>query len=155
MQPRKLSEKAFELAKAWEGLSLKAYQDSKGVWTIGYGWTRGVYPGQVWTAAQAEANLRSELQGYADKIAVYLRPDTTDDELAAFAVFAWNVGTAGAAGSQAVKAHNARNPAGVLASLLSWTTVTINGKRVKNYPGLVRRRRGEWTLYSTGRVIHP
>lgn len=155
MKLRKVPEKAKQLAKAWEGLRLYAYQDSVGKWTIGYGWTEGVKPGDVWTKEKAEANLDAELQRYADAITPSLRDDTTDDEYAAFIVFAWNVGIAGAKGSVAFKAHNARNPSGVLASLLSWTTVTINGKRVKNYPGLVRRRQGEWTLYSTGKVVNP
>ncbi len=147
--------KAKQLAKAWEGLRLRAYQDDAGVWTIGYGWTVGVKPGMVWTLEQAEANLDKELQNYADAVRPHLRPDTTEDEFAAFIVFAWNVGIRGAIGSVALKAHNARNPDGVLASLLSWTSVTIKGVRVKNYPGLVRRRRGEWELYKNGRVVCP
>lgn len=32
----------MNLIKSFEGLRLQAYQDSVGVWTIGYGTTRGV-----------------------------------------------------------------------------------------------------------------
>ncbi len=41
-----------------EGCRLKAYLDSRGVWTIGYGHTgREVHPGLEWTQAQADAQL--------------------------------------------------------------------------------------------------
>ena len=35
----KISEKGLELIKKFEGCRLQAYQDSVGVWTIGYGTT--------------------------------------------------------------------------------------------------------------------
>ena len=35
----KISQKGLELIKRFEGCRLKAYQDSVGVWTIGYGTT--------------------------------------------------------------------------------------------------------------------
>lgn len=39
----------LELIKRWEGLRLEAYQDTGGIWTIGYGHTSDanlkVYPG--------------------------------------------------------------------------------------------------------------
>lgn len=43
-----------------EGLVLKAYQDTVGVWTIGYGHAH-VQPGTVWTQEQAEAALRQDV----------------------------------------------------------------------------------------------
>tara|TARA_R110000782_G_scaffold2454_3_gene9582 strand:- start:2520 stop:2648 length:129 start_codon:yes stop_codon:yes gene_type:complete len=36
------SEEGIELIKNFEGCELKAYQDSVGVWTIGYGHTKEV-----------------------------------------------------------------------------------------------------------------
>ncbi|MTK63036.1 MAG: glycoside hydrolase family protein [Methanobacterium sp.] len=44
--------------KLCEGLRLRAYQDQKGVWTIGYGCTGpGIGPGVVWTKERAEAEF--------------------------------------------------------------------------------------------------
>lgn len=37
-----ISKDGIELIKRFEGLRLKAYPDSVGVWTIGYGWTQPV-----------------------------------------------------------------------------------------------------------------
>ena len=38
----KISEEGVALLKKFEGCELEAYQDSVGVWTIGYGHTKGV-----------------------------------------------------------------------------------------------------------------
>lgn len=43
-----------------EGLRLHAYQDTVGVWTVGYGHA-GVAPGTVWTCEQAVDALRADL----------------------------------------------------------------------------------------------
>lgn len=45
------------LIKPWEGLRLKSYRDSVGVWTICYGETRGVHAGMVTTVADCEQRL--------------------------------------------------------------------------------------------------
>lgn len=37
----------LKLIESFEGLRLTAYQDSVGVWTIGYGHTKGVKKGQT------------------------------------------------------------------------------------------------------------
>ena len=39
------SQRGLSLIKSFEGLRLKSYQDSVGVWTIGYGATRSIGPG--------------------------------------------------------------------------------------------------------------
>ena len=53
----KLGDKGTELLKHFEGCELSAYQDSVGVWTIGYGHTKGVVPGMTITQGQAEQML--------------------------------------------------------------------------------------------------
>lgn len=55
-----ISETGIALIKKFEGCRLKSYQDSVGVWTIGYGHTSGVKSGQVITQAQADAYLKSD-----------------------------------------------------------------------------------------------
>ena len=37
-----ISQEGIALIKKFEGCELKAYQDSVGVWTIGFGHTKGV-----------------------------------------------------------------------------------------------------------------
>ena len=62
-----------EQLKKDEGLRLKAYKDTVGVWTIGYGHTGPeVVPGLVWTEAQAEAALVDDVLEYNIKLAAAL-----------------------------------------------------------------------------------
>jgi lysozyme len=42
----------LQLIESFEGLRLTSYQDSVGVWTIGYGHTKGVKQGQTITQQQ-------------------------------------------------------------------------------------------------------
>ena len=56
----RLSQNGVNFIKSHEALRLKAYQDSKGVWTIGWGHTKGVKPGDVITRAQAEQFIRDD-----------------------------------------------------------------------------------------------
>jgi len=50
----KLSDAGLELSKRFEGVRLSAYQDSAGVWTIGYGHTGTARSGQTITQSEAE-----------------------------------------------------------------------------------------------------
>ena len=47
--------------KKFEACALNAYQDAKGVWTIGYGHTAGVKKGDKITLYQAEQFLKEDL----------------------------------------------------------------------------------------------
>ena len=47
--------------KKFEACALNAYQDAKGVWTIGYGHTEGVKKGDKITYYQAEQFLKEDL----------------------------------------------------------------------------------------------
>ena len=64
------SDACVQLIKKFEGLRLTAYQDSVGIWTIGYGTTRingrGVQPGETCTKEQAEQYLKDDLNKVAE-----------------------------------------------------------------------------------------
>lgn len=78
-----------------EGLRLKAYKCSSGVWTIGYGHTRGVKQGMTTTKAQAEKWLEQDLAAFQkqveDKVEVALKPKQLDS----LTSFAYNIGLGG------------------------------------------------------------
>lgn len=63
------------LVMFFEGISLKAYQDGAGVWTICYGHTAGVRPGDVATRAQCVAWLREDLQISIAAVDKHLKAD--------------------------------------------------------------------------------
>jgi lysozyme len=69
MSRRELTERlAVELIRQFEGVSLTAYQDSGGVWTIGWGHTTGVKPGTTITLEQAEGLLKKDLTPLLDLV---------------------------------------------------------------------------------------
>ena len=57
----KASQTLIDHIKRTEACALEAYQDSAGVWTIGYGHTAGVKRGDCCTRYQAEQWLREDL----------------------------------------------------------------------------------------------
>ena len=58
----KTGTKGIQLIKCYEGLRLHAYQCQAGVWTIGYGHTKGVKKGDMITELKAETLLVIDLQ---------------------------------------------------------------------------------------------
>jgi lysozyme len=90
---RPINKAGLELIKHYEGCSLEAYQDTGGVWTIGYGHT-GVTArnGMNITQKKAEKLLREDL-AWAEKAVIrFLRVGVNDNEYAALVSFVFNVG---------------------------------------------------------------
>ena len=55
------SEICINAIKGFEGCELESYQDSVGIWTIGWGHTKEVSPNQSISLTQAEEYLKSDL----------------------------------------------------------------------------------------------
>lgn len=55
------TELSARLIRVFEGCRLAAYQDTGGIWTIGFGHTKGVKSGDVITFDQAENFLEEDL----------------------------------------------------------------------------------------------
>ena len=94
----KLSQKGVDFIKSHEALRLKAYQDSKGVWTIGWGHTKGVKPGDVITRAQAEQFIRDDFAWVertlnADLATGRDKPLVTQNEFDALCSLVFNIGS--------------------------------------------------------------
>lgn len=71
---------------------MKSYKDSVGVWTIGYGHTKGVKPGQIITEKQAESLLRGDLLD-SEKYVNGLGCSFSQGQFDALVDFAYNLGT--------------------------------------------------------------
>lgn len=94
----KLSQKGVDFIKSHEALRLKAYQDSKGVWTIGWGHTKGVRPGDRISREQAENFLRDDLAWVerilnADLVSGRDNPIVTQNEYDALCSLVFNIGS--------------------------------------------------------------
>lgn len=77
--------------KKFEACVLTAYQDAKGVWTIGYGHTAGVKKGDKITLYQAEQFLKDDLQKFEAE-ANKCRRITTQGRYDAILDFIYNCG---------------------------------------------------------------
>ena len=138
-------DKAKELTKISEGLKLAAYQDTGGVWTIGYGWTHGVHQGMTCTKAQAEAWLDQHYSQVIEQIHEVVKVELNDNQLGALCDFVYNLGIGQLKSSTLLKLLNAGDYDGALSQFDRW--VYDNGQRL---PGLVTRRRREKELWVTG-----
>lgn len=137
---------AIELAKRWEGLRLNAYLCPAQVWTIGYGHTSGVKPGDKIDKATAEELLRADLrQALGDTLA--LCPGLSDEpsgRLAAIVDFTYNLGSGRLKASTLRRRLNAGEYEAVPSELRKW--VWGGGKKL---PGLVARREAEVQLWTS------
>lgn len=139
---RTIADVGLQLLIEFEGFSSHAYQCPAGVWTIGYGFTRGVQPGDVMTRAEADARLRDEVAEFAEGVARLLTREANDHEFAAMVVLAFNIGLAGFARSTVLRAHNAGNAEAAARAFALWNKA--GGKVLR---GLTRRRAAEAALY--------
>ncbi len=86
---------AADFVKSHEGCRLTAYQDSVGIWTIGYGHTgREVHEGLVWTQEQADAALDEDLSEAAKDVTRLKTRLLSDEQMAALISFVFNLGVA-------------------------------------------------------------
>ena len=138
----KINAKGLHLLKSFEGLRLTAYLDAVGVWTIGYGTTRGVKQGMKITEAQAEKLMRRDLVTFEAAVKKYVKVPLTSDQFSALVSFSYNVGVGAMSKSTLVRMLNQKNVRGAADQFLRWDK---GGGRV--LPGLTRRRKAERALF--------
>ncbi len=91
---RTMNDTGLALIKTFESLRLAAYQDSVGVWTIGYGHTLGVHADMTMTLAGANQALADDLHGMETAVdAAIGTTATSDNQFAAMVSLCFNIGT--------------------------------------------------------------
>lgn len=138
-----INEEGIDLLKKSEGFRNTAYQDVGGIWTIGYGFIKGVKEGDRITKPQAEKRLKTEVSEFADGVLNLCVVEPNENQLAALVVFAYNIGLEGFAKSTVLRCHNKGNTAGAIKGFGMWNKVKGN---VVN--GLTLRRAAEAALYA-------
>lgn len=133
----------------WEGLETKAYRDIVGVWTVCYGETRGVSPGDSYTKAQCDDKLAKSVLQYETKLS-RLVDDKHESNIPieswiAFVSWIYNVGEGNAAKSTLVKKLNQGDIVGACNELPKWNKA--GGRTIK---GLTSRRVSEKKLCLSG-----
>lgn len=132
----KINNAGLELIKSFEGCRLKAYQDSVGVWTIGWGHTGSVKAGQTITQAQADDFLKKDLAKF-EKAVNDLGRSFNENQFSALVSFAYNCGV-----KNLKKLCSGRSDAEIATKMLLY-----NKAGGKVLAGLTRRRKAENALY--------
>ena len=144
------------LIKRFEGCELTAYQDPVGIWTIGYGCTHGVGPGDMISQAEADIRLIHDICEFEALVLGLVVSELTDNQLSALVSFVYNVGLGhpgqksgfqyliGGAPSTLIRLLNAGEMDQAANQFGMW--VSAGGKP---FPGLVTRRNAEKQLFLT------
>lgn len=142
-----MSKNGLALLKSFEGCELMAYQDSVGVWTIGYGWTqpvngKPVSKGMTITQDTADSLLCSGVVQYEKGVMGLVKVAVNQNQFDALVDFAYNLGVKALEGSTLMKKLNAGDYAGAADEFPKWNKA---GGKVLN--GLVKRRAAERSLF--------
>lgn len=141
----KISQNGIDLIKRYEGCSLISYQDTSGIWTIGYGWTgkvngKTICKGLKISQETADNLLSTNLVSYENKVNKYQNIyHFNQNEFDALVSFCYNIGNIdqltdnGKRTKEKIKSH--------------WIAYCkSNGKTLQ---GLVNRRKDELKLFNT------
>jgi lysozyme len=137
-----LGPKGKALIEGFEQLRLTAYQDQRGIWTIGWGHTYGVVPYQTCTAAEADAWFVQDTQTAVDAVNRTARVALSQEQFDALVSFTFNVGQGSEDHSTLLAELNTGDYAGAAEQFLVWNHVN----HVPN-AGLTRRREAERALF--------
>jgi len=138
----KTSPEGIALIKKFEGCRLTAYQDSVGVWTIGYGSTKDIKKGMRISHIQAEKFLVDDLDEAEGAVSRLVEVDINQNEFDALVSFAFNLGGGALSKSTLLKNLNAGDKSGASDEFPRW--VYAGGEILD---GLVRRRNAERAMF--------
>lgn len=137
-----------------EGLKLKAYQDDRGVWTIGNGLTHHidgtpVKEGETCSPEEARSWFLVQLTQREADVNRLVSVPLTQPQFNALVSFDFNEGAGNLAGSTLLKLVNSGRYRDAAAQFCLWDKVRQGGKLVYN-AGLARRRAMERDLFLSG-----
>lgn len=139
----KISQKGIDLVKSFEGLELKAYKDSVGVLTVGWGSTGShVTAGMTITKEQAEQLLKKDLECFEKGVSDLVKVKLTQNQFDALVSFSFNLGLGNLKSSTLLKKLNASDYTGASKEFERW-----NRAGGKVLAGLTRRRIAERDLF--------
>ena len=148
----KPSEQCYSLIRSFEGCRLKAYKDSVGIWTIGFGTIE--YPdgakvkeGDSITQERADFLLKWQVllkSGQVDALKLSVNQNQFD----ALVSFAYNLGVGALKSSTLLKKVKANpNDPSIETEFLKWNKARVKGELVV-LNGLTKRRQAEADLFT-------
>jgi lysozyme len=142
----KYSDAGFALTKHFEGCELKAYQDSVGVWTVGYGHTGSdVVKGLTISQGHAEILLHADVVWAEACVSRAVIVPVQQNQFDALVDFVFNLGATNFLQSALLRLMNAGLYSVAAGEFLRWNHA--GGKVVD---GLTRRRAAEMALFIGG-----
>lgn len=136
------SKNGLSLTENFEGCKLNAYQDSVGVWTIGYGRAYGVKRGDSCTQEQAEQYLTQDVWEAANAVNRLVTAVISQNEFDALTDFVFNLGQGNFASSTMLKLLNDGDHGAAADEFKKWSRA--GGVQVA---GLLRRRLAEAAMF--------
>lgn len=126
-----------------EGTRCRAYQDQRGVWTIGSGHTGPeVHEGLVWTESQCLAALHKDLSAAEYTVAQDVTVSLNQNEFDALTSLCFNIGRGAFASSTVLRKLNAGDREGAANAFLMWNEIDH-----KESDSLTNRRKRERALF--------
>jgi len=136
------SENGVELIKSFEGRRLVAYQDSVGVWTIGYGHTKTAHEGRLIIKSTANRLLVEDISEFEKYVDTYVTVALTQNQFDALVSWTFNLGPGNLRESTLLKKLNQGLYDEVPTEIRRWNKA---GGEVLE--GLVRRRDAEAEMF--------
>lgn len=130
--------------KQFEGLRLKSYKCPAGVWTIGYGHTRGVRPNRTISMTMADEYLALDIEEVEEQLSRLSLPTLSLRRWDAIVDFTFNLGIANFRSSTLYRKIVADQDDNTIPN--EFRRWVYSGKKV--LPGLVKRR--EWEAQRWG-----
>ena len=143
-----ISQEGIDFIKRKEGFEEKAYQDSVGVWTIGYGTTaaalgRPINPGDTITEEKATQLLQQHLyDSYEPTVKRYVTSEVTQGEFDAMVSWVYNLGSGNFQNSTLLRKFNEGDHEGAAKEFPRW-----NKAGGKVLAGLTKRRNEEKAMF--------
>lgn len=140
---------ALDTIQQFEGLRLKAYKDSVGIWTVGFGnifnldTGNPIKEGDEISQETAERWLKIEVDNLQAKMRKVITVTLTDNQWTALTSLVYNIGFGAFKRSTLLRLLNAgASKEEVAKQFLRWNKA--GGKEIK---GLTNRRQAEYNLY--------
>ena len=137
-----ISKEGIALIKRFEGCETKAYQDSVGVWTIGFGHTKDVKEGDEITTELAGIMLEEEMPEYEGYINDMVKVDLEQCQFDALCSWVYNLGPTNLSESTLLKVLNEKKYDEIPVQIKRWNKA---GGQVLE--GLIKRRGAEALLF--------
>lgn len=141
----RITAKGLALIKEFEGLRLEAYLCPAGVWTIGWGHTKGVKKGDRIDISTAEKYLREDIEEAEKGIEKLVKVKLNDNQFSALVSFVFNFGETKFRSSTLLRVINT-DPYSPNVAVQFRRWVYADGKISQ---GLIRRREAEVKLYQS------